>query len=100
MIQSLEPVSIQTKQHERKAHVSVKHGNAPYYEAWQLRLATALDRYGSITDAARAYIASHGGDGDLTALKVSISRFKSGAVMAGGEWVCFLTDWMDKHPSP
>lgn len=94
MIQSLEPVSIQTKQPERKAHVSVKHGNAPYYEAWRLRLAAALDRRGSIADAARAFIAAHGGEGDVVTISTCISRFKSGAVMAGGEWVCFLTDWM------
>ena len=100
MIQSLEPVSIQTKQHERKAQVSVKHGNAPYYEAWRLRLAAALERRGSIADAARAYALGHGREGQERTVQIAIAKIKSGNIMAGGEWVCFFNDWMAKHPLP
>jgi len=97
MIHSLEPVSIQTKQHERKTHVSVKNGNAPYYEIWRLRLASVLEKRGSSADAAREYAIAHNVVGDEARIQVAIAKIKSGTVMAGGEWVCFLTDWMAKN---
>ena len=95
-----DPMSSPTEKHERKAHVSVIHGNAPCYEAWRLKLAAVLDRRGSIADAARAYALVHGREGQERTIQIAIAKIKSGCVMAGGEWVCFFNEWMARNPQP
>ena len=81
----------------RKPQSSVLNGNAPSYERWRARLNLCLDMRGSVARAAADYAEAHNLVGQERVIASRISRIRTGDFTAGGEWVCFLNEWMDGH---